>query len=186
VHCGSGVLVRGVGAVLVDFAEFAGLDVVDEAAHRDLGNERMVLDAGDLAADVAFEIDEGMEVIGRDGGETGLLFQSIEELVVGESDHAAIGVIDDDELLGAEQVMGDDQGAEGVFGGNASGVADDVGVAGLEAEELFNVNARVHAGEDGEFAGRGHGKAAEAEFCCVFFIGCENFVGDAHCLDLSF
>ena len=157
--------------MFVDFGEFAGFDVVDEAADRDVGDEGMMLDAGDLAADVALEILERMEVIGRDGRETGFFFQFVEELVVGESDHAAIGVIDDDELLGAEQVMRDDQRAERVFGGDASGVADDVGVAGFEAEELFDGEARVHAGEDGEFAGRGHGEAAEIEFGCVFFIG---------------
>ena len=167
---GSGVLFGDVPAVFVDFIEFAGFDVVDEAADRNVGDEGVMLDAGDLAADVALEIREGVEVGGGDGGGAGLFFQLFEELVVVESEHTAIGVIDDDELLGAEQVMGNNQRAEGVFGGDAAGVADDVGVAGFEAEELFDGEARVHAGEDGQFAGRGHGEAAEIEFSCVVFV----------------
>jgi len=69
-------------------------------------------------------------------------------------------VIDNDELLSAEQVMGDDQRAEGVFGGDASGVADDVGVAGFEAEELFDGEAGVHAGEHGDVLRRRQGERA--------------------------
>jgi hypothetical protein len=71
-------------------------------------------------------------------------------------------------------------GAQGVFGGDAAGVANDVGVASLEAEKLLDGKARVHAGEDGQFFGGGHGEAGFVEFGGVLLIGCEDFVGDAH------
>ncbi len=87
----------------------------------------MVPDAGDLAADVVFQIFEGVKVDGGNGGRAGFRFEVIEEqIVVFEGQHAAIGVIDDDEFPGTEQVMGNDQGAEGVFGGDAAGIANDV------------------------------------------------------------
>lgn len=59
---------------MFDFSKFAGLDVVDEAADRDVGDEGVMLDAGDLAADVALKIGEGMEVSGADGGGPGFFF----------------------------------------------------------------------------------------------------------------
>jgi hypothetical protein len=43
-------------------------------------------------------------------------------------------------------MMRDDQGAQRVFGGDAAGLADDVGVTGFEAEKLFDADARVQAG----------------------------------------
>ena len=44
--------------------------------------------------------------------------------VVGERQHAAVGVVDEDDLLGAEQPLGDRQRADLVVGDDASGVAD--------------------------------------------------------------
>ena len=61
-------------------------------------------------------------------------------------------MVDDHYFLGAEDVVGDDQRADGVFGGDAAGIANHVGVTDLVAEEFYQVHARVHAGEDGEFA----------------------------------
>jgi hypothetical protein len=169
--------------LLGDFRELAGFNVVDEAAHGDVAYVGMIFDAGDLAADILLDVFEGVEVRRRDGGDPGLVLEFVEELLVGEGDHAAIGVIDDDEFLRAQQVMGNDQRAQGVFGGDAPGIANDVRVAGLEAEKLLNGEAGVHAGEDGEFFGGGHGEAALVEFGGVLLIGCQNLVGDAHVAD---
>ena len=46
-----------------------------------------------------------------------------------EGEHPAARVLDDDHLLGAEQLLADDQRADRVVGGEAAGVADDVRVA---------------------------------------------------------
>jgi hypothetical protein len=166
--------------LLGDFRELAGFNVVDEAAHGDVAYVGMIFDAGDLAADILLEVFERVEVRRRYGGDAALVLELVEELIVSEGDHAAIGVIDDDEFLCAQQVMRNDQGAQRVFGGDAAGVADDVGVTGFETQKLFDAEARVHAGEDGKFFGRGHGQAALVEFGGVLLIGCQDFVGDAH------
>jgi hypothetical protein len=55
-----------------------------------------------------------------------------------------------------------------------------VGVTGFETQKLFDAEARVHAGEDRQFFGWGHGQAALVEFGGVLLIGCQGFVGDAH------
>lgn len=54
------------------------------------------------------------EVSGRD----------IEGVLVLEGQHAAAGVLDEDDFLGAEELLGDDEGAEGVAGVTA-GCGDD-------------------------------------------------------------
>ena len=144
----SGELLRGASALLGDFGELAGFYVVDEAAHGDVVDVRVVLDAGDLTADILLGVLEGMEVRWRYRGNACFLLEFVEELIVGEGQHAAIRMINDDEFLSAEQVMRNDQRAQRVFGGNATGVANDVGVASFEAEKLLDAEARVHAGED--------------------------------------
>jgi hypothetical protein len=144
----SGGLLGGAVALPRDFGELAGLYVIDEAAHRDVADVRVVLDAGDLAANILLNVLEGVKVRWDYGGNASLLLELVEELIVGKSDHAAIGVIDDDKFLRAQQMMGNDQGTQRVFGGDAAGVANDVGVASFEAEELLDAEARVHAGED--------------------------------------
>ena len=139
---------RGASALVGDFGELAGIYIVDEAAHGDVADVRVVLDAGDLAADILLNVLEGVKVRWGYGGNASLLLEFVEELIVSESNHAAIGVINDDEFLRAEQVMRNDQGAQRVFGGDSSGVANDVGVASFETEKFFDGEARVHAGED--------------------------------------
>ena len=53
---------RGALALLGDFGELAGFYVVDEAAHGDVVDVRVVLDAGDLAADILLDVLEGVKV----------------------------------------------------------------------------------------------------------------------------
>lgn len=55
-------------------------------------------------------------------------------------------MLDQHNLVGAEHLLGDDEGAVGVTGG-AAGVADDVGVAKAETEGLGGVDTGVHAGD---------------------------------------
>lgn len=56
-----------------------------------------------------------------------------------------MGVLDDEDFGRLEQLLGDDEGAEGVAGA-AAGVADNVGVAGGDAEGGVGVDTAVHAG----------------------------------------
>ena len=58
--------------------------------------------------------------------ESDLVLDLLLEAVVGERQHAAVGVVDEDDLLGAEQPLTDGQRADLVIGHHAAGVADDV------------------------------------------------------------
>ena len=81
-------------------------------------------------------------------------------LVVAEREHAAVGVVDEDDLLGAEQALRDRQRADGVVAHHAARVADHVGVALLEAEHPCRIEAGVHAREHGDvLGGRGGGRS---------------------------
>jgi len=46
---------------------------------------------------------------------------------------------------------------------DTTGVADDVGVASLQAQQILHVNARVHAGNDGHVRGRSDGLLARVD-----------------------
>jgi thiol-disulfide isomerase/thioredoxin len=105
-----------------------------------------------LLADVRFQIVEGMEVRGFGRGRSHLFGQPRLQFVFAHFQQAAVGVVDDDEFLRVEQVMGDDQRAQGVVGGDAAGVADHVRVAGMQAQAVLEQDAGIHAGEDGHVA----------------------------------
>src|SRR4029453_14752245 len=110
-----------------DLLEGAGADVVDEAADAVLvQHERAVLDAGDRLGDVVFQVQRGLK--GEVGPQAGGGLDVGLHLVVGEGEHAAVGVVDQDDLAGAEQVLGDGQGGDHVLGDHAAGGADDVGL----------------------------------------------------------
>ena len=81
---------------------------------------------------------------------------------IGEGEHAAVGVMDHDDLARAEQLLGDDQRAERVAG-QAAGVADDVGVALLQAERPGRDEPRIHAGDDRDLPRRRQRQVARGE-----------------------
>ena len=112
-----------------------------------------------------------MEVGGLACGGSHLLGEAGFQFILAHFQQAAVRVVDDDEFLGVEQVMGDDERADGVGGGDASGVADHVGVAGVQAETVLEENAGIHAGEDRDVALGADGELAQGE------IGGESFVG---------
>ena len=69
----------------------------------------------------------------------------------------AIGMMDDHDLFGGEDVLGSDERAEGV-GRSPASDADDVRFAELEVEHLEEVETGVHACDDGDACGgRGTG-----------------------------
>ena len=85
------------------------------------------------------------------------------ELVVGEGEHPAVGVVDEDDLLGPEQPLGDRERADLVVGDDTAGVADHVRVALLEPEHARRDEPRVHARDDGDLLGRRQGQLALVE-----------------------
>ncbi len=100
------------------------------------------------------------EAFGREGCGFEAVGKEAADDFVGEELHAAVGVVDDEEFFGAEELVADDQRADGVVAGAAAGVANDVSVAFGEAGVFGGVKAGVHAGEDGEAAGRREGELA--------------------------
>jgi hypothetical protein len=72
-------------------------------------------------------------------------------------------VVDEHDLLGAEQPLADGQGAQLVLRDNAAGVADNVGVALGQAEQTVDVEPGVHAGDHGHGLGRGQRKVTLVE-----------------------
>ena len=113
-----------------------------------------------LMANVFFDVLEGVKKGGRDGGGAGAIVDSGAEILFAGVHQAAIGVVNDHDFLSAEKKVGDNEGAEGIFGDDASGIADDVGVTGFETKGA-NGEASVHAGEYGESALWARRKVAE-------------------------
>ena len=87
------------------------------------------------------------------GLDADLVLDAAFELVVGERQHAAVGVVDEDDLLGPEQALRDRQRPDLVVGDDTTGVADHVGVALVKAEGAVDVEPCVHAGHDRHLLG---------------------------------
>lgn len=60
-------------------------------------------------------------------------------------------MVDDDNLAGSQELLRDDDRAEGIDGA-ATCVADDMGIPLLKAKDTGRVQAGVHAGHDEELA----------------------------------
>src|SRR4051794_10771778 len=162
-----------------DLAQAAGLDLVDEPAHGVLvRDERARLDPADRAAHVVVEVREGLRRPRR--LDSGVLLEVRAEAVVGEREHAAVGVVDQHDLRRPQQALGDGQRADLVVGHHAAGVADDVRVAHAEPKDGVDVEARVHAGHHGEALGRGQRQVALVEALGVRLVVAQQLVGHAH------
>src|SRR4051812_33832540 len=82
----------------------AGGDVEDEAADAArVRHERAVGDPSDLLPDVVLEVAEALA--GPRRPDAGVLLDRAEQVVVGEGQHAAVGVVDEHDLLRAEQAL---------------------------------------------------------------------------------
>ena len=84
----------------------------------------------DLLAHVFFKVIESMEGSGCYGRRSSLLLKFRAQILILKRQHAAVGVIDDDEFLRAEKLVRNDERAQGVLGDDPSGIANDVGVSG--------------------------------------------------------
>src|SRR5579871_1826187 len=130
-------------------------------------HERARLDPGDRLAHVLVQVAEGL--CGPRRLDPGLVLYRLLESVIGEREHAAVGVVDQDDLRGAEQPLADRQRPDLVVGDDPAGVPDDVGLTVAQAEDGVDVEPGVHAGDDGDVRGRRHRqRAAEAlRVACV-------------------
>jgi hypothetical protein len=111
-------------------------------------DERARLQPGDRLQDVRVQVGERLRRPGRP--DSGVLLDLGLEPVVGELDHAAVGVMDEDDLPGAKQPLANYQRADHIVGDDAASVANDVRVADGQAERAMHVDPGVHAGDDRE------------------------------------
>ena len=72
-------------------------------------------------------------------------------------------MVDQDDLIGAEETLRNHKAAKCVLGGDSSSIADHVGVAFLQAECLSRIQSRVHAGKDRHLLGRWQRQVAFVE-----------------------
>ena len=148
------------------------LDVIDDGLGLIADGQPFDIFAGTrtwFAADVA-------EAFGGELGSLETGSQQFPHHVIGEEFHAAVGVMNHEEFAGAEKLVADDQGTDGIVTGAAAGIADHVGVAFGEAGEFRGIEARVHAGQDGEAARRWESQLALlAKLIGIFAVGFEDF-----------
>ena len=164
----------------LDFAEIAAGDVVDEAADGDgLGNPGMGVELLQLVADIFFYVLEGVEEGGSHGGGSGAVLNSGAQVLFGGVHQSAIGVIDDHDFLGAQEIVRYDQRAQGVLRHDTARVADNMSVSRFQTQGT-NRKAGIHTGQDGELAFGSRGQFAQFMGARVDFVGGEDFVDDAH------
>ena len=111
------------------------------------------MDASYGLAHVLLQVTEGLE--GEGWTETGLRLDGIFHIVIAKAQHPAVGVVDEHDLAGAQQALGYHQRAYHVVADHTAGVADHMGVAFLQAQQLVGVETSVHAGYDSQILGRG-------------------------------
>ncbi len=166
------------GGRLGNFDQPAAAHVIDIAIDRDVRrDQRMRADAPHVFGDARLEILEGQpfDIVAVDAAGAGpmimpamfvdrrrieALFQQAANDLVVEQLHAAIAVMDDEPLIGAEQLVRDDQRADGVVAGAPAGVADHMRVAFRKPSIFGRIEPRVHAGQDREFTARRQGQLA--------------------------
>ena len=76
----------------------------------------MRLDPFHLGSHIFLQVIESVEMCRLGGARASFFLESFAQSVVLEGQHAAIGVVDDDELLRAQQVMRNDERPQGIFG----------------------------------------------------------------------
>src|SRR6266850_5673111 len=192
----SGSLLSGgsCGFGAFDLDEFSGAHVVKETVERNgFGHERMVANARNIVEDSLLLVLDGKPFDEFTGAGSRSLADVLEPLsgqlrcfqagsqqvahdIAGEEFHAAIGMVNDEKFACSEKFITDDQRANGIVAGPTAGVADDVGIAFGETGILGGIEARVHAGENGEAArGRESEFAFFTEAGAVLLIGLEHF-----------
>src|SRR5215471_10167385 len=110
------------------------------------------LDPADRLADVPRCVGECLYRPWRP--DAGLFLDLTLELVVGDLLQAAVSVVDQDDLGGAEQPLANRQRPDHVVGDHPARVADHLRLLVAEAEQLEDLEPGVHAGDHGRVRGR--------------------------------
>src|SRR5262249_39632845 len=89
-----------------------------------------------------------------------IVLEQIAHDFISEGQHAAVGVMDDEPLVGAEQLMRDHQRANSIVACAAAGIADDMGIAFGQASIFGRIEPCVHAGKNSKVTRWWHSKLA--------------------------
>jgi len=163
-----------------DFTQLSTGYIIDKSAHGDfLGNPGMRAELLQLMTNIFVDVLKSVKERGRDGCGPRAILDPVAQILFRGVHQAAIGVVDDHELPGVQQVMGYDQGPESVFGDDAAGVSNDVGVASFQTQ-CTNGKTRVHAGQNGKMALGARREPSQFVCARVEFVCLENFVDYAH------
>lgn len=76
---------------------------------------------------------------------------------------AAVGVVDENNFLGVQQSLGENEGAHHVVGYHTACVSDDVRITVRQTEHLEDVHTAVHARNHGELTAWREGEAVVCE-----------------------
>ena len=113
------------------------------------------------------------------GGRRQIVVEEIRHHLVGEQLHSAVRVMDHEPLAGAEQLVRDDEGPDGVVGGATAGIADDMRVTLGEPGVFGGIQPRVHAGENRKLPSRWQREfALRSELSRIFLIGPDDLIDD--------
>ena len=85
-----------------------------------------------LVSDVFLDVLEGVEKCGGDRRGPGAIVDSSAQVLLIRVHQPAVGMIDDHEFLGAEQVVRHDQRTQRVVGYDAARISDNVRISGLQ------------------------------------------------------
>ncbi len=136
-----------VPSVIVGFAQQAIVDVVDESANVCLvDDEGAQLESSNVLFHTLKRITERLE--SPPWPHTTFVFDFVFEFVFGDVLQTAIRVVDENDFSGFQATLGHDKGADHVIGDDASRIADDVGFAVSQTEELEDVHPAVHTSHD--------------------------------------
>src|SRR6266700_4150525 len=157
------------------------LNVVNETPHRNLLRDPgMRFHLLDLLAHVLFKIAESVEGHRRHGSRSRLLLKLRAQIFIFEGQHPAVRMVDDDEFLRAEKLVGNNERPQRVFGHNSSGIPNDVGVSRFQAQDLRDDEPSIHACHDRQLTTWWKRKVSVSKVLRIGFVGFEDFVCDAH------
>jgi putative transcriptional regulator len=160
-------------------AQASGLYLEDEAPDPVLvRHERAGLDAPHRLSHVLVEVREGLHRERRT--DAGVGEDRVLELRVPEGEHAAVRVVDEDDLPRGQHSLGDDERADHVVGDHAAGVADHVGIPLFQPQHPPGLETRVHADHRRDLLGRRHGQARLVVALGVAGVVGQQLVGCTH------
>ena len=163
-----------------DFTKKAITYVINEAAYGDsFGNPGMRSQLLQLVADIFINVLEGVEERGNYGGGSGAILDSGAQILFAGMHQSTIGVIDDHDFLGAQQVVRYDQGAQSIVRNDAACITDDVRVSRFQTQRA-NRKPGIHARQNRKLALRTRRQSAQFMRARIYFVCGDGFIDDAH------